>query len=65
MHMSRKVVKIDGDGTNANKVILDDGTEIDCDLILIGAGVFPSTSFLKESGVEMDRFGGIICDPFL
>ncbi|CDW77535.1 nad-dependent dehydrogenase [Stylonychia lemnae] len=65
MHMNRKVVNIEGDGKNANQIVLDDGTIIDCDLILIGAGVFPSTNFLKDTEVKMDRFGGIICDPFL
>lgn len=46
MHMSRKVVEILGDGKNAHTVVLDDGTKIQTDLMLLGAGVFPSTKFL-------------------
>ena len=46
LHMSKKVVDIKGDGKNASAVVLDDGTEIKADLVLVGAGVFPSTKFL-------------------
>lgn len=65
MHMSRKVVEIKGDNNIAHTVVLDNGQEIKADLLLLGAGVFPSTQFLKGSGLEMDNWGGIICDPFL
>jgi NAD(P)H-nitrite reductase large subunit len=65
MHMSRKVVDIQGYGKNAHTVVLDDGTKIPADLLLLGAGVFPSTKFLQGSGIDMDNWGGIICDPFL
>lgn len=63
--MSRKVIDIQGDGKNAHTVVLDDGTKIKADLLLLGAGVFPSTKFLADSGLVMDNWGGIICDPFL
>lgn len=65
MHMNRKVVEIKGDDNIAHTVVLDDGTEIKADLLLIGAGVFPSTQFLKDSGISMNNWGGILCDPFL
>ena len=51
MHMSRKVVEIKGDNNRAHTVVLDDGSEIKADLLLLGAGVFPSTHFLKGSGL--------------
>lgn len=63
--MSRKVVDIKGDGKIAHTVVLDDGTEIKADLLLLGAGVFPSTKFLQGSEIKMDNWGGILCDPFL
>eukprot|EP00347_Sterkiella_histriomuscorum_P005841 403355065 len=65
MHMSKKVVEIRGENNKAHSVVLDDGTIIQADLLLLGAGVFPATQFLKGSGLEMDNWGGIICDPFL
>ncbi len=45
--------------------MLDDGTRLKADLLLLGAGVFPATKFLADSGLQMDNWGGIICDPFL
>ena len=65
LHMGHKVTEIKGEGENATSVILDDGTEIEADLILVGAGVLPATKFLEGSGIQVDQWGGIICDPFL
>lgn len=65
MYMNKKVVEIKGDGKKANGVVLDDGTKIDADLVLVGAGVLPETKFLEGSGVETDKWGGIVCDPYL
>jgi NADPH-dependent 2,4-dienoyl-CoA reductase/sulfur reductase-like enzyme len=65
LHPLRKVVEIKGDGTNAKSVLLDDGTELEADLIVVGAGVFPATKFLQGSGINLDARGGVICDPYL
>jgi NAD(P)H-nitrite reductase large subunit len=66
-YMGRKVVEIRGDDASATakSVILDDGTEIEADLVLIGTGVLPATKFLEGSGIQVDKWGGILCDPFL
>lgn len=58
-------------GVSAKKVILDDnnkpkalllntGEEIPCELIVVATGVRSNVSFLKDSGVETDKFGLII-----
>jgi NADPH-dependent 2,4-dienoyl-CoA reductase/sulfur reductase-like enzyme len=31
----------------------------------MGTGVRPATGFLKDSGIELNSDGGVICDPFL
>jgi NADPH-dependent 2,4-dienoyl-CoA reductase/sulfur reductase-like enzyme len=46
-------------------VVLDDGTQIEADIVLIGTGVLPATKFLKDSGIQLDKWGGIVVDPFL
>ena len=47
-------------------VELNDGTKIDADVVILGTGVRPATQFLKrDSGIELDRMGGIVCDPYL
>jgi NAD(P)H-nitrite reductase large subunit len=65
LYPSRRVTQIKGNGTDATSVVLDDGTELACELVLVGAGVFPATKFLQGSGIEMDRMGGVVCNPFL
>lgn len=65
LHTSRKVVEIKGDGQKATHVVLDDGTILEADLVLVGAGVQPATKFLAGSGIKTDQWGGVECDPFL
>lgn len=42
---------------------LDDGTRIPADLVVMSAGVRPSTSLAKEAGLEVER--GIVVDDFM
>lgn len=65
MHLGRKFTEIKGSGDQAQSVVLDDGTEIEADLILVGTGVLPATKFLEGSGIKLDQWGGVLCDPFL
>lgn len=37
-------------------VILDDGTEIPCDLVIVAAGVRPAIGCVKNSGIQTGRF---------
>jgi NADPH-dependent 2,4-dienoyl-CoA reductase/sulfur reductase-like enzyme len=44
-------------------LLLDDGTKVDCDLVVVGIGVSPSVSWLASSGVELED--GVRCDATL
>ncbi len=44
-------------------VMLKDGTEIACDIVIVGIGVFCPHDWLKEGGVEVGR--GIIASEYL
>ena len=55
----------DSDSKKVKSITLSDGTEIAADVVIMGTGVRPNTGFLEGSGIEMDRDGGLICDPFL
>jgi NADPH-dependent 2,4-dienoyl-CoA reductase/sulfur reductase-like enzyme len=45
-------------------VMLDDGTELPADLVVVGIGVTPNTGWLRGSGVVLhERDGGVVCDP--
>ncbi len=45
-------------------MVLNDGSEIDVDLVILGTGIKPNTDFLG-SVVEKDGVGALLCDPFL
>ncbi|MBW1830675.1 MAG: NAD(P)/FAD-dependent oxidoreductase [Deltaproteobacteria bacterium] len=44
-------------------VLLDDGTRVECDVVVVGIGVSPSVSWLAGSGIELDD--GVRCDETL
>jgi len=58
----RGVVAIEGDG-KVERVVLDDGTELPADLVIVGIGVVPSVGWLEDSGLTLDN--GIKCDETL
>ncbi|KAJ7650683.1 hypothetical protein FB45DRAFT_888492 [Roridomyces roridus] len=66
-HMSTKVEKIvpqEGNENLAGGVIVN-GETLPCDFVVMGVGVAPATEFLKESGVVLERDGGIKVDEYL
>lgn len=46
--------KMDGSG-RITSVLLDDGTEIGCDLVIVAAGVRAAVGFLEGSGIQAER----------
>ncbi len=54
-----EVTEIYGDDA-VEGVILRDGEKIACDFVVIAVGVFPNTTLVKESGIEINR--GIVVD---
>jgi nitrite reductase (NADH) large subunit len=44
-------------------VLLDDGTKIDCDMILISAGVRPELTLVNQLGLDVDK--GVVVDDHL
>jgi len=46
-------------------VVLKTGEKIAADIVIVGAGVIPSTDYLKGSGITLDRDGGITVDSHL
>ncbi len=56
------VAEIRGNG-RVEAVVLDDGSEIAADLVVVGVGVVPATDWLEGSGLTVDN--GIVCDETL
>lgn len=50
-----------GEEDNVKGLILSDGKEIPCELLVVAAGVRPNTEFLKDSNLELER-GGLVID---
>jgi len=57
-HLGRKPAAIQG-----RHVELDDGTKLDCDLVVVGIGVRPNTAIAKQAGIATDN--GVLVDEFL
>ncbi|MGI9622570.1 MAG: NAD(P)/FAD-dependent oxidoreductase, partial [Acidimicrobiales bacterium] len=53
------VSSIDG-GDRVERVVLDDGTSLDADVVVVGVGVVPNTEWLEGSGLNLDN--GVLCD---
>lgn len=45
------------------RVLLDDGSAIDADVVVVGVGVTPATGWLEGSGLTIDN--GVVCDETL
>jgi NADPH-dependent 2,4-dienoyl-CoA reductase/sulfur reductase-like enzyme/nitrite reductase/ring-hydroxylating ferredoxin subunit len=57
-HLGRKPAAIQD-----RHVELDDGTKLDCDLVVVGIGVRPNTAIAKRAGIATDN--GVLVDEFL
>ena len=45
------------------RVLLDDGSAVDADVVLVGVGAVPATNWLLGSGLTIDN--GVVCDATL
>lgn len=62
VHVKRSLAKIDA----ANRiVVLDDGTTLPADLVLMAAGVRPNTELAKAAGLTIGASGGLLVDDRL
>jgi len=56
------VKAVEGNG-KVERVVLDDGTVIPADLVVVGIGTIPAVEWLEGSGLTLDN--GIVCDENL
>ena len=59
VHCGRRVTAFLGKD-RVEGLALDDGTDLLCDLVVVGVGVDPTVSWLESSGIELDD--GVRCD---
>ena len=61
----RAVTRIADDGAGKASVILDKGTRLPADLVILAVGVAPDTHFLKSSGICLNERGAIVVNERL
>lgn len=54
------VVALQGDGGRVREVVLDDGSTLPADLVVVGIGVVPRTELADQLGLKVD--GGVLVD---
>ena len=59
-----KVLKEIKGGEKVEKCLLDDGVEIEADLVVLSVGVRPEVSLARKSGVNVDKRGIIVDEYF-
>lgn len=59
-HLENTVIKAESKGRQITAVILNDGTKLSCDLLILAVGVRPRTDLAESAGLEVNR--GIITD---
>ena len=59
VHGGEELERFEGSGDRVEKVVTKSGLEIDCDLVVIGAGVSPDVTLAKGAGLEIGEAGGV------
>ncbi len=62
MRCGVKVERLEGEGA-IERVILEGGESVDCDLLIVAIGAEPVTDWLEGSGLALDN--GVVCDSSL
>lgn len=60
-HTVEKV--INNAGGDVTEVILDDGSSVACDMVIVAIGVVPRTELVKETDIKINR--GILVDEYM
>jgi 3-phenylpropionate/trans-cinnamate dioxygenase ferredoxin reductase component len=63
VHGSQELERFEGDGERVGKVVTKSGLEVECDFVVIGAGVHPELHLAEQAGIEIGK--GVLTDRFL
>jgi 3-phenylpropionate/trans-cinnamate dioxygenase ferredoxin reductase subunit len=64
-HGGDSLERFEGSGGRVTKVVTGSGLELDCDMVVIGAGVMPDVMLARGAGLELGESGGVACDSRL
>ncbi len=60
--ISQRLNKINGDAETGVTSVEVGGQTIECDMVILSAGVRPNTEFAREAGLAVGRTGGLLVD---
>jgi 3-phenylpropionate/trans-cinnamate dioxygenase ferredoxin reductase subunit len=63
VHALQELERFEGSEGRVHKVVTKSGLEIDCDFVVIGAGVHPDIHLAQQAGIETDS--GVLTDRHL
>jgi 3-phenylpropionate/trans-cinnamate dioxygenase ferredoxin reductase component len=63
VHASQELERFEGSGDRVEKVITKSGLEVECDFVVIGAGVHPEIRLAEQAGIDTNN--GVLTDKFL
>lgn len=63
VHGSQELERFEGSGERVEKVITKSGLEVECDFVVIGAGVHPEIRLADQAGIDTDK--GVLTNKFL
>ena len=63
VHGLQELERFEGEDGRVRKVVTKSGLEIDCDFVVIGAGVHPDLHLAKQAGLKLES--GIVTDRYL
>ncbi len=59
------VERFEGAGERVARVVLDDGSALKADAVVLGVGAQPDVMLARKSGLEIGETGGVACDDRL
>jgi 3-phenylpropionate/trans-cinnamate dioxygenase ferredoxin reductase subunit len=65
VHGGDELERFEGSDGRLRKVVTKGGLELDCDCVVIGAGVVPEVHVAKEAGLDLGEAGGVKCSSRL
>jgi 3-phenylpropionate/trans-cinnamate dioxygenase ferredoxin reductase component len=63
VHPSQELERFEGDDGRVHRLVTKSGLQIDCDFVVIGAGVHPDIHLAEQAGLDTDK--GVLTDRFL
>jgi 3-phenylpropionate/trans-cinnamate dioxygenase ferredoxin reductase subunit len=65
LHGGEELRGFEGADGRVRKVVTGSGLELDCDCVVIGAGVTPDVTLARSAGLELGESGGVRCSAGL